>query len=89
MKTFTKEEILHVRKSLRNAGESIPHNVVDIDLACDMLGELLSLKHNENSVMNLCKKYFAHPNAPSKTKKKMMRKTFRELLKKNDTFIRE
>lgn len=90
MKSFKREDILLIRKALKDdASGNKECTMTDLALAYDMLGELLSLKHNENSIITMAKRYFAHPNTTSKTKKKEMRKIFRKLLVKTDTYIRE
>lgn len=87
-KNFSKEIILQVRESLRNdsAGNK-QSTMTDLDLACDMLSELMSMKHAELSLYNLCKIYFEHPCRVSKTKKKHMRKQIRPLFQKLDRFL--
>jgi hypothetical protein len=87
MKTFHRADILSIRKTLKDdAAGNKQATMTDLDLAYDMLGELLSLKHTENRLLELCKTYFAHPHCPSKTKRKHLRKTFREVLKRFDRY---
>lgn len=88
MKSYSRETILEIRKALKDdAAGNKDCTMTDLDMACDMLGELLSIKHLENRLIDMCKIYFAHPHTCSKTKKKAMRKNFREVLKKHSKFI--
>jgi len=88
MKSYSRETILEIRKALKDdAAGNKACTMTDLDMAYDMLGELLSIKHTEKKLLGLCNVYFAHPHSCSKTKKKRMRKDFREVLKKYSKFI--
>ncbi len=87
-KNFHPKRILDIREALKNdsAGNK-PCTMTDLDAACDMLSELMSMKDSEYKLYNLCKEYFDHPNKLSKTKKKSYRKIIRDLFDKCDRFL--
>lgn len=87
-KNFTKEAILRVRDNLKTDSDgNNQFTTEDLDLAYDMLSELLSMKHAELTLYNHCTKYFAHPNTLSKNKQREKRKKIREYFKKMDRFL--